>query len=80
MTDDEIVQKIRDDPYINWVKVARKYNITISSAKNIVSLWQLLQPVKPIYKKEGRKLRKTKWNIGDRLYENYTEWQEAMNE
>lgn len=80
MTDEEIVQQIKDIPLINWVKIARKYRLTIEKSKSIVEMWQALQPVSPnIYKKEGKKLRKTKWNVGNKLYENYNEWKEAIN-
>ena len=81
MTDDEIVQQIKDIPIINWVQIARKYQVTCDKALQIVAMWQLVQPAPlPIYKKEDKKLRKTKWNIGDRIYENYNEWKEAMND
>ncbi len=80
MTDDEILLEIKDDAYINWVRIARKYGYTMEKALQVVEMWKSLQPPPPpIYKKEGKKIRKTKWNIGEKLYNNYNEWKEAMN-
>jgi hypothetical protein len=81
MTDDEILQHIKDDPSIFWFQLVRRHQLTREKAEEIITKWQALQPPPlPIYKKEGKKVRKTKWNIGERLYENYSEWKEAMND
>ncbi len=61
MTDEEIIQQIKDIPEINWVQIARRYKFTYEKALQIVAMWQAVQPPPPpIYKKEGKKLRKTK--------------------
>lgn len=80
MTDDQLVQMIKDDPKTNAFRIMRKYQYTYEKAKQIMEMWQALQPAPPpIYKREGKKLRKTKWNIGKKLYENYNEWKGAIN-
>jgi len=80
MTDDQILQTIKDDPNASWFPLLRRYGLTKERAIQIMTKWHALQPLPdPIYKKEGKKIRKTKWNIGKRLYENYNEWKEAMN-
>lgn len=81
MTDDQILQTIKDDPNASWFHLLRRYGLTRDRAQQIMTKWQASQPYpSPIYKKEGKKLRKTKWNIGEKLYNNYNEWKEAMNE
>ncbi len=81
MTDEEILQQIKDEKHMNPIRIMRKYHYTYSKALQLVDMWKSLQPPpSPIYKKEGKKIRKTKWNIGNRLFENYNEWKEAMNE
>lgn len=81
MTDDEILSKIKDEKDINTIRIMRRYHYTYEKALQIVAMWQALQPLPPpIYKKEGKKLRKTKWNIGEKLYENYSQWKQAVNE
>jgi hypothetical protein len=81
MTDEEVLEQIKFLKDVNSVQIMRKYKYTYVKALQIVEMWKALQPPPPpIYKKEGKKLRRTKWNIGDRLFENYTEWKEAMNQ
>jgi len=81
MTDEQILQKIKDDPNVNTIRIMRMYHFTYQKALQIVDMWRALQPPPhPIYKKEGKKLRRTKWNIGEKLYNNYNDWKEALNE
>ncbi len=83
MLDEEILSQIRVKPHISTAYIMRKYHYTYCKAVQIVAMWQSVQPIPervPIYKKEGKKLRKSKWNINGKLYENYNQWKEAMND
>jgi hypothetical protein len=77
--DDQIIKQIKDSSRMSVNYIMYKYKYTYIKTYQLYQKWQALQPIPILYKKESKKLRKTKWNIGGRLFENYEQWKEAMN-